>query len=222
MRQWPGQSAPARAAPTPLAARMTNALATSKPTAPWRRPAPPLVLASLIRALPARASSRAVGEQRERAETASTLVRRISRRKRRFRPLEAAQAGPTATGALPASRHRWPTTCSAGHCLPSRNRASPFLGCGMTATVEDIPRRPQPRKPPLIVRSHRVWLNHPSSNPLCSNFSVAAFSETVRTFASSNPVGAVASTSIVTLSVTPGVAPSGPRISSASFLKSEA
>ena len=63
---------------------------------------------------------------------------------------------------------------------------------------------------------------HRSSNPLCSNLSVAAFSETVRTFASSNPSGAVASISIVTFSVTPGVAPSGPRTSSASFLKSDA
>ena len=62
----------------------------------------------------------------------------------------------------------------------------------------------------------------PSSNPLCSNFSVAAFSETVRTFASSNPSGVVASISIVTFRVTPGVAPSGPRTSSASFLKSDA
>jgi hypothetical protein len=52
---------------------------------------------------------------------------------------------------------------------------------------------------------------HPSSNPLCSNFRVEAFSETVRTFASSNPSGAVASISIVTFSVTPGVAPSGPK-----------
>jgi len=61
-----------------------------------------------------------------------------------------------------------------------------------------------------------------SSNPLCSNFSVAAFSETVRTFESSNPSGAVASISIVTFNVTPGVAPSGPSTSSASFLKSVA
>lgn len=36
------------------------------------------------------------------------------------------------------------------------------------------------------------------SKPLCSNLSVVAFSETVRTFVSSNPSGAVASTSTVT------------------------
>lgn len=65
-------------------------------------------------------------------------------------------------------------------------------------------------------------LPHVSSNPRCSNLSVNAFSETVRTFASSKPSGAVASISIVTFSVTPGVAPRGPRISSASFLKSDA
>ena len=61
-----------------------------------------------------------------------------------------------------------------------------------------------------------------SSNPLCSNLSVAAFSATVRTFESSKPLGAVASISTVTVNVTSGVAPSGPRTSSASFLKSVA
>jgi hypothetical protein len=48
-----------------------------------------------------------------------------------------------------------------------------------------------------------------SSHPLSSNFSVAAFSETVRTFASSNPPVVLASISIVTFRVTPGVARAG-------------
>jgi len=73
-------------------------------------------------------------------------------------------------------------------------------------------------------RTHRstVASRHPSSKPLCSNFSVVAFSDTVRIFASSNPPSAVASISIVTLRVTPAVVPSGPRTSAESFLKSVA
>ena len=72
-----------------------------------------------------------------------------------------------------------------------------------------------------VLRGQRLR-GHVSSNPLCSNLSVVAFSETVRTFASSNPSGDVASTSIVTFNVTPGVAARGPRTSSATFLKSDA
>ena len=47
----------------------------------------------------------------------------------------------------------------------------------------------------VLVRANKVLLRQPSSNPLCSNFSVVGFSETVRTFASSNPSGVVASIS---------------------------
>ena len=47
--------------------------------------------------------------------------------------------------------------------------------------------------------------------------SVAAFSDTVRTFASSNPSGLLASISRVTVRVTPGAAASGPRTSSKTF-----
>ncbi len=91
-----------------------------------------------------------------------------------------------------------------------RSRATP----PMTSRGLDLDdRETSPRAPEIP---------HTSSNPLCSNFSVAAFSDTVLTFASLKPSGAVASISIVTFRVTPGVAPSGPSTSSASFLKSDA
>jgi hypothetical protein len=67
-----------------------------------------------------------------------------------------------------------------------------------------------------------IYLPQPSSNPVCSNLSVAAFSDTVRILASSKPADDSASISTRTVSRTPETAANGARTSSARVLKSSA